>query len=503
CDDGNDVSGDGCQANCMLPFCGDWVLDPGEECDDGNLIDDDGCRNDCTFCGDGNIDPSEECDDGNNDNFDGCNSECLDEYCGDGILQPDEECDDGNDEDNDGCSSDCNDEFCGDGVIQPPEECDDGNIINDDGCTEFCVEEFCGDGVLQSDEECDDGNNDNFDGCNSDCNDEFCGDGVLQPDEECDDGNQIDDDDCSNDCETNECELILYKTDSVDPVQPGDELTYYLVLENIGTTDCTGTGVRIKDVFDENTDYVSSTETPEEITSDYIKWNVGTLHPGDQAVVDLIMLVSEETECGSILVNKAKYWSDQTGWGDYVIEETEVICPEPGMKDAKVAQPQPDFNMGLGAYIKTNPKEAGVSRTYFHFDLSDHDSDPISSATLNLAVFYTGANVVGSQIQAWYCPDHDFVEADINWNNQPFDSECTLADIFTVPNTVAAGIPETWHSYDLTYEINEELTNLDQEFTVVLISALEYSGIPDNSYYVQCVSKDYSDADYRPRLDIT
>lgn len=123
------------------------------------------------------------------------------------------------------------------------------------------------------------------------------------------------------------CELVLTKTDNVDPVNPGDELIYHLTLENTGTADCTGGGVRIKDEFDSNTDYVSSSKTPEAITDTYIKWNFGTLTPGEIEELDLTMLVSEEAECGSILINKAKYWSNQTCWGSYVIEETTIECP--------------------------------------------------------------------------------------------------------------------------------------------------------------------------------
>jgi cysteine-rich repeat protein len=62
------------------PFCGDGNLDPGEECDDGNNIDGDGCSANCTiepFCGDGNLDPGEECDDGNNIDGDGCDANCM------------------------------------------------------------------------------------------------------------------------------------------------------------------------------------------------------------------------------------------------------------------------------------------------------------------------------------------------------------------------------------------------------------------------------------------
>ncbi len=82
CDDGNNVDGDGCQANCLNPICGDSIVDlgEGETCDppfvpqppSGN-----DCRDDCTFCGDGILDPGEACDDGNSTPGDGCENDCT------------------------------------------------------------------------------------------------------------------------------------------------------------------------------------------------------------------------------------------------------------------------------------------------------------------------------------------------------------------------------------------------------------------------------------------
>jgi len=132
------------------------------------------------------------------------------------------------------------------------------------------------------------------------------------------------------------CELELTKTDDPDPLQPGDPLTYHLTLKNTGTADCTGTGVRIKDVFDQYTTYASSSRTPEEITSTYIKWNVGTLHPQDEINIDLNMNVLESTPCNTILENKAKYWSSQTNWGEFVVETTTVQCPQPPVCDPEI-----------------------------------------------------------------------------------------------------------------------------------------------------------------------
>jgi len=217
CDDGNNIDGDGCQANCTNPVCGDGIKDPGEECDDGNQIDDDGCRNDCTmpFCGDGILDAGEQCDDGNTDNDDSCRNDCTAPRCGDGILDNGEQCDDGNNVDNDGCNANCQVEYCGDGIVQPGEECDDGNTNNDDACRNDCTVPYCGDGILDAGEQCDDGNTNDDDACRNDCTAPLCGDGVLDAGEQCDDGNNVNGDGCNSNCQNEYC------GDGV--VQPGEE----------------------------------------------------------------------------------------------------------------------------------------------------------------------------------------------------------------------------------------------------------------------------------------
>ena len=131
--------------------CGDGVLTvPDEQCDDGNNLDGDGCSANCTieeFCGDGIVNGDEACDDGNNNDGDGCSANCtIEAYCGDGILNVGEQCDDGNRVDFDGCSSDCMIEpYCGDGKLDPGEQCDDGNSMDGDGCSANCTVEMDGD----------------------------------------------------------------------------------------------------------------------------------------------------------------------------------------------------------------------------------------------------------------------------------------------------------------------------------------------------------------------
>ncbi len=241
------------------PFCGNSVMEAGEQCDVSQLLTDQ-CRllgfdsgtvscnfSNCTLntsactaiCGNGLISPTEQCDDGglcsNNStqcisdafctyygatgpctkqNGDGCNTQCQLEYCGDGIINNavngiiSETCDDEDQQNGDGCNSTCQLEFCGDGAINNnnTEQCDDGNNINGDGCTSACDIEsaICGNGIIESGEQCDDNNTNNWDGCNSTCQTEtpVCGNNHLEQGEQCDDGNIISGDGCSSACQT-------------------------------------------------------------------------------------------------------------------------------------------------------------------------------------------------------------------------------------------------------------------------------------------------------------
>lgn len=101
-----------------------------------------------TFCGDGIINNGEECDDGGTANGDGCNFLCELEFCGDGIINGSEECDDGGTANNDGCDADCMNEGSpndDDGVASNIEDSGPGCGVN--GLT---TGDGNGDGVLDS-----------------------------------------------------------------------------------------------------------------------------------------------------------------------------------------------------------------------------------------------------------------------------------------------------------------------------------------------------------------
>ena len=62
CDDGenNANTADACRTDCLLPKCGDGILDSDEECDDSNLWNIDGCDDTCTIeTGDFELEPND------------------------------------------------------------------------------------------------------------------------------------------------------------------------------------------------------------------------------------------------------------------------------------------------------------------------------------------------------------------------------------------------------------------------------------------------------------
>ncbi|CAD8121073.1 unnamed protein product [Paramecium sonneborni] len=184
CDDGNKIQGDGCFdcifecdqfcLNCVYihcfecqegfqplngvchPICGDSIVLPDfEECDDGNDISDDGCHLCKRVCGFG----CEICQQGK------CLINCSQTY-GQGYYYIDEICQ----------------SKCGDNIVTVEEDCDDGNNIQFDGCfnCQFSCEEnclnclkgeciqykpICGNAIIEDQEICDDGNQKPNDGC--------------------------------------------------------------------------------------------------------------------------------------------------------------------------------------------------------------------------------------------------------------------------------------------------------------------------------------------------
>ena len=129
---------------CVASACGDGFLDPGaspaEACDDGNMLTGDGCDGDCLL---ESCTVASDCDDGNPCTAGhGCPSgTCvLGARLSDGTV-----CDaDSMPSTRDVCiAATCAASVCGDGYVDagttPAEECDDGNTASGDGCNADCT----------------------------------------------------------------------------------------------------------------------------------------------------------------------------------------------------------------------------------------------------------------------------------------------------------------------------------------------------------------------------
>jgi fibro-slime domain-containing protein len=239
CDDGNNLSGDGCSSSCVREahwtcptvgkpcihdvMCGDGMIEGTEACDDGNTNSGDGCAADCTLecgwecpggkdcraamCGDGKVAGKEQCDDANTMNGDGCSSTCTLESKPVGVPEGwicTSPAGGGADGGAAACKgpTTCTTSTCGNKVKEGSEQCDDGNAVTGDGCSPFCRLEpicppgggpcttACGDGLLlpidkMNGQECDDGNTVDGDGCSSMCKKELgfvCTDVSSKPD---------------------------------------------------------------------------------------------------------------------------------------------------------------------------------------------------------------------------------------------------------------------------------------------------------------------------------
>jgi cysteine-rich repeat protein len=285
-DAGNDGGSDaGPPVDAWMASCGNGTVDPGEVCDDGNLVSGDGCDMNCrpTACGNGVVTTGEHCDDGNTTSGDGCHADCVSETeiepNDDGTPMPGGSGRVGNDFDAVAVSNaDANglihDTFvmhaawavAGDEDVfaldnagdtaevftietsETPTTCTIDTVItvrdatgaqlaqDDDGGTDFCsllrytipahtrvyvhvtaygdndttaayliYFSLCGDAAMGPGEVCDDGNAIAGDACDPNCTVPACGNAVTDPTETCDDGNVTNGDGCDSNCTMTAC----------------------------------------------------------------------------------------------------------------------------------------------------------------------------------------------------------------------------------------------------------------------------------------------------------
>lgn len=105
------------------------------------------------------------------------------------------------------------------------------------------------------------------------------------------------------------CELRLTKSVSATSTTPGNTLTYTMTIKNIGTANCTGSGVKIVDVHDPQLTYVAASQSSN-ILPGYVDiplytpstrtltWNGDVLTPGEEGTMTFTATVKNLT-CGT------------------------------------------------------------------------------------------------------------------------------------------------------------------------------------------------------------
>jgi hypothetical protein len=169
-------------------FCGDGIVESGEQCDPPTPG---VCGSDCqiaTVCGDGILGPGEQCDPPHQ-GPDGlqCGANCRFLTCGNGVIDPGEQCDPPKSSGTAPlCSQTCQIPTCGNGVIDPGEQCDPPKSSGTAPlCSQTCQIPTCGNGVVDPGETCDPPTSGV---CDSNCQSipVVCGDGIVEPGETCD-----------------------------------------------------------------------------------------------------------------------------------------------------------------------------------------------------------------------------------------------------------------------------------------------------------------------------
>ena len=137
--------------------------------------------------------------------------------------------------------------------------------------------------------------------------------------------------------------LTVEKTDSPDPVQPLQNITYTIAYSNTGQS--TATNVIISDTTPANTTFVSASPTATSAPSvggtGTVTWNVGSVAPGGSGVVTLVVKVDSGVSNGTQIVNDTySIDSDQnsptpgnavstTVQGTIVLSLTKTDSPDP------------------------------------------------------------------------------------------------------------------------------------------------------------------------------
>ncbi|HHF55837.1 MAG TPA: DUF11 domain-containing protein, partial [Thermoplasmatales archaeon] len=119
--------------------------------------------------------------------------------------------------------------------------------------------------------------------------------------------------------------LSISKSGSPNAIQPGETLTYTIVIRNTGGSPAEN--VVVREQYDENFIFLSATPAPDDGTNN--KWNLGTIDEGESVTITIVGTAADNNE--TYLFNVASYTSSNAGSGR-ATETTQVIYPGIGIE---------------------------------------------------------------------------------------------------------------------------------------------------------------------------
>ncbi|MCI4463267.1 MAG: DUF11 domain-containing protein, partial [Caldisericum sp.] len=105
-------------------------------------------------------------------------------------------------------------------------------------------------------------------------------------------------------------QLVLCKSDSQDPVKPGNQFTYTIRYANNSTMNVTN--VVIADTLPSGITYISANPTPTSVNGQIITWNIGNLPAGSSGNITLTVQVDQSVPNGTKVTNTVIATSNET-----------------------------------------------------------------------------------------------------------------------------------------------------------------------------------------------
>ncbi len=255
-----------------------------------------------------------------------------------------------------------------------------------------------------------------------------------------------------------DCRLELNKVVDKATASKNDILTYTITIKNIGTTDCTGSGVKIEDILNGNLAFVSGTASSN-ITPGYdggipvytdsnrtVHFNGNILTPGEQGTMTIQARVVPPTSCGDFIVpNQARVTAYELNlfntWVNSNTVNTAVNydCPsDPAPScDSFTATPA---TIVVGGQAQLTWETSNASRVVINNGVGERAADgTISVAPLNTTTYTLTA--FGTQNRSVNC------SIPVTVSNDPVP----VCEFFTAtPNT----LPSNGGSVTLNWKVN-------------------------------------------------